>query len=125
MNCDICKLSKCFWCGGEKEELVLLGPKALAREKKAWCKNNTMSVIISYEPCQKCVEQFTLGIQVIEAQDNPVTAEQPAIVEGVYPTGRFWVIKRDAFNDIPEDQDFVFVKEEAAKEMGLYDADNS
>jgi len=124
-DCDVVKMSKCFWCNGEKDELILLGNKATRKEQNEWCDNKSMSVIVSYEPCEKCKEEFDKGIQLIEAQDDPVTPKQPEISEGVYPTGRFWVIKREAFtDDIPEEQTFMFIKEETAKEMGLYEAES-
>ena len=130
-DCDVVKLSKCFWCGGEKDELVLLGDRARASDRKKWCDNKSMSVVTNYDPCKKCEEIFAKGIQIIEAQDDPMNPGQPAIVEGVYPTGRYWVIKRGVLDGFPDDQSHVFVKENAAREMGLYnledkdDADNS
>ncbi len=117
MDCDIAKLSKCFWCGGEKNELIMS-----TRMDSKWCDNKNKSIVANYDPCDKCIEQFKLGIQLIEAQDDPVTSGQPEISKGVYPTGRFWVINREVFKDIPEDQDFMFIKEDMAKEMGLYDS---
>ena len=130
-DCDVVKLSKCFWCGGEKNELILLGDRARASDRKKWCDNKSMGVVTNYEPCDKCKEAFAKGIQLIEAQDDPMNPDQPAIIEGVYPTGRYWVVKKGVLGNLPEDQTTMFIKEKDAREIGLYnledkdDANNS
>ena len=111
-DCDIAKLSLCFFCGETKNELLLA-----TRQTKEWCDNKSKGVIANYEPCDKCKENHELGMWVIEASEIPVSEGQPEMQEGIYPTGRSWVVKKEAFNI---DSPVVFVTEESAKEMGLY-----
>jgi len=118
-DCDIAKLSLCFWCGKEKNELVMA-----TRQTEEWCDNRSMGVVANYEPCDKCAEGHKLGIWLIEASGTPIDEGQPEMQEGIYPTGKNWVVKKEALN---VDGPIVFVEEEVAKEMGLYgipDTDN-
>ena len=119
-DCDVVKLSKCFWCGGEKNELLFL-----ARRNRAWCENKNTSIIADYEPCDKCEEDFSKGTLVMEASTMPVAEGQPAMQEDVYPTGRVWVIKTESAKEIfGTDSPKVFVDEETAKAIGLYGNEN-
>ena len=120
MDCDLVKMSKCFFCGGEKNELVLLGDKSSRKDKNAWCNNKSMSVIANYEPCDNCQEEFSKGTLLIEASDTPNSKGQPEMQKDVYPTGRYWVINPDAINI---DNPIAFVSEDAAKKMGLYEVE--
>jgi len=112
-ECDIAKLSLCFWCGEEKNELVLA-----TRQTKEWCDNKSRGIVTNYEPCDKCAEGHKLGIWMIEASDTPLSKGQPEMQKGIYPTGKNWVVKKEAFNI---DSPIAFVTEESAKEMGLYE----
>ena len=71
--------------------------------------------LYSYDPCDKCKEKWDKGAVIIEASTEPIN-ERPAIAKGVYPTGVWWVVKRELLDD-----DIYFVTKEIAKEMGLYD----
>ncbi len=116
MSCDIAKMSQCFWCGGEKNELIIA-----KRQDKQWCDNKTMSVIANYEPCDKCKEGFAKGVQLIEAQEEPLWRKQPEIQKGVYPTGNTWVINREVAEEIlGVKNDIVFIDKEMAEKIGLY-----
>lgn len=78
----------CFWCGKETGELALCGyngGKEAARES-----------VIGYEPCQTCQAGMNQGFTIIEAKDTPKDKGQPQMFEGVYPTGRFVVITKEA-----------------------------
>ena len=71
--------------------------------------------VMNYDPCDKCKEIWDKSAVIIETSDKPID-ERPAIQKGVYPTGVWWVVKRELLDD-----DISFVTKEIAKEMGLYD----
>ena len=58
----------CFWCGEERNEVALLGHIGDGRKHEDF--EAPMHMVIDYEPCE--------------------------MQKGVYPTGRYVVIKRDA-----------------------------
>jgi len=111
-DCDIAKLSLCFWCDKEKNELILA-----TRQTREWCDNKSRGVVANYNACDKCEKGHKLGVWLIEASDTPISKGQPEMQKGVYPTGKNWVVKKEAFNI---DSPIAFVTEESAKEMGLY-----
>ena len=118
-NCDVVKMSKCFWCGGIKNELIL--PK---RQNKAWCDNKNMAVIINYDPCDKCQEDIDDGTWIIEAQDTPVVDGQPEIQKDAYPTGHYWVVQPEsAIAAFSNDSKVILIDKEAATAVGLYEAE--
>lgn len=80
-------LSQCFWCGGDKNEILLLGAN---RGKKA-----PHRVCFNYEPCDKCKEQFSQGIRIFEAKTSPCFDGQLEIDSGMYPTGRMVVVREE------------------------------
>lgn len=101
----------CFWCGKEKNEIALMG-----RVRKKDTRNTAygtrstrtvdndvempMHVVLNYEPCDCCKEQFKQGVQLIECTNFPVD-ERPALSKddsgnSVYPTGRTIVLKPEA-----------------------------
>lgn len=90
----------CFWCGGHKEEVALLGK--LPRDKKA-----PMYTLIDYEPCKKCEEGMSKGITFIEVNKTPVINNQPSIAPGMYPTSRIAVIKEESVKAIIQDEDML------------------
>ena len=112
-ECDICKLSLCFWCGKEKNELLLA-----TKQTREWCDNKSMGVVVNYNACDKCEEEHKLGLWIIEASDTPTSKGQPEIQKGVYPTGKNWVVKKGVFNI---DSPIAFVTEKSARDMGLYE----
>lgn len=75
----------CFWCGGDKEEVALMG-KIDKQDSQA-----PRRVIINYEPCAKCKEIFEKGIHVMGVVDQPMAPGQFPIIEDenvtLYPTG--------------------------------------
>ena len=120
-DCDVVKMSKCFWCGGTKDELILLGSRAKAAERKAWCENKSMTVIVNYEPCKKCQKKVDLGVWIIEVEETPNAEGQMPIQEGLYPTGNYWVVKKEyAKEAFDTDSDKVMVDKEVAEKLGLY-----
>ena len=71
---------------------------------------------ITYYTCDKCKEKWDKGAVIIELSKSPNRKNKPAITKGVYPTGAWWVVKRELLDD-----DISFVTKEIAKKMGLYD----
>ena len=102
---------KCFWCG-EDNGIALLGRFSavengvLNRDAEA-----PHYVFGGYEPCEKCKRNFALGVLLMEACTFPQFNGQPEMQEGVFPTGRHVVIKREAadriFNVPVKDKAFV------------------
>ena len=114
-DCDIVKMSMCFWCRGTKEESIIP-----TKRTKGWCNNKEKAAIVDYEPCKKCEEKFAQGIQLIEVESTPITDNQPSISEDAYPTGRTWVVSREAFKELDKDVTVQLVTPEVAKQIGLY-----
>lgn len=82
----------CFFCGKQKNELVLLGRlKGDIEAPKNMC--------LDYEPCDECKKNMALGVTLIGVLDSPFD-ERPPIYEynGVklYPTGSWAVMKDEA-----------------------------
>ena len=100
-------LVKCFWCG---EASGIAIPKKMSNKKEGY-----RECVMNYDPCDKCKEKWDKGAVIIETSESPNGKNQPAIQKGVYPTGVWWVVKREFL-----DSDISFVTKEIAKEMGLY-----
>ncbi len=83
----------CYWCGEEKNEVVLLGK--LKGDVAA-----PMNVVLDYEPCGKCVESREKGVTLLEVVTEPAASTQPPIGKdgGVlfYPTSNWAVITAEA-----------------------------
>lgn len=116
----------CFWCGKEKNEIALMG-----RVRKKDTRNTAygtrstrvvdndvempMHMVLNYEPCDCCMEQFSKGVQLIECNQRPVD-ERPALSKdengnSVYPTGRHLVM-------IPEAAQRIFNVDTSMLEAG-------
>lgn len=85
----------CFFCGEEKNEIVLLGklPGDVEAPRHMWMPGD-------YEPCPACQEKWDIGIAMIEVTDHENFANQPPIFEDNYPTGRVGVLKEEFVNKI-------------------------
>ena len=94
-------MDMCFWCG-EPKGILLMGR---IHEKKG---DHTdveapKGMVTSLEPCDKCKENFKLGIRIIEVVDDgsrfennvrfAIKAEDGKLM---WPTGRFVVMNADA-----------------------------
>ena len=91
----------CFWCGQPKG-IILCGRM---HEKKG---DRTdveapKGMVMNLEPCDKCKENFSLGVQIIEVTDdgskfnNDLTFAIKAEDNKVkWPTGRFVVMKAES-----------------------------
>ena len=81
----------CFWCGEEKNEIALMGRIGDARKGEDF--EAPMHAVLDYEPCDKCREKMSLGFTMIEATHTPNPTTKVQMQPGVYPTGRYAVIK--------------------------------
>lgn len=115
-------LAVCFFCGQQSGDILLLGDayKGEAPRQK----------IANYQPCDTCKAQMAAGITLIEA--IPADDKHPAMVNGLAPTGRWWVITEDALGRLPITDTFkeqarksrkMMLQPEVAKLFGLYDPD--
>jgi len=66
----------CFWCGKERNEVVLLGAAYRGEAPKNLC--------LDREPCDKCAANMAKGITIMEAREK----------HG--PTGRWVVVTEEA-----------------------------
>lgn len=95
----------CFWCGKEKNMIALMGrvrerDRNTGRAVKGSDVEMPMHMVLDYEPCDCCKEQFSKGVQLIECNSRAVD-ERPALSKddrgnSVYPTGRHCVMKPKA-----------------------------
>lgn len=78
-------ISVCFFCEQDKE-LKLFGK--LKGDVKA-----PQRALVDYQPCEACKKKMAIGTTVIEV----VTTSNglPPIKKGVWPTGRWVVLKKD------------------------------
>lgn len=86
----------CFWCGEETGEIALMGKLGNGSKDVAAPKH----MVLSYEPCEKCKANWAKGFTLIEATRVPNTRSEVPMQEGVYPTGRYAVITKDAAHRI-------------------------
>lgn len=89
-------ISVCFWCGEEKGEIALLGHIGGKGEDI----EASMRTVIDYEPCPHCLAKMDAGFTVVEATTSPNDTTGVPIQDGIYPTGRFVVIKPEAAHRI-------------------------
>lgn len=86
-------ISVCFWCGEEKDEIALLGH--IGNVRKGEDIEASMRTIINYEPCPSCLAKMDSGFTIVETTTSPNDTTSVPIQEGIYPTGRFVVIKHE------------------------------
>lgn len=84
----------CFWCGNERDEVALMGRIGNIGRHEDF--EAPMRTVIDFEPCEECKNNMHLGFTVIEATKNPNNVCKVEMQNGVYPTGRFMVIKTEA-----------------------------
>lgn len=82
-------LAVCFWCGKERGDLVLLG--RLKNDEEA-----PRYMVVDFEPCDHCREGMAQGFTLIEATTSPNSVCDREMQSGVYPTGRYVVVTKDA-----------------------------
>lgn len=113
----------CFWCGKQKNEIVLLGAssKRLTGHDKA-----PMSIVLDYEPRDECKAQMERGVTLAECVESPHD-ERPPIQDGLWPTGRWVVVTPEAFERVfgaEAASDVLragkaFIAKDAFEQMGL------
>lgn len=84
----------CFWCGEDKNEVALLGRignAAVHEDIEA-----PMHMVLDYEPCEKCRSNMSQGFTIMEATNKPNLVTSVQMQSGVYPTGRYAVIRSEA-----------------------------
>lgn len=88
----------CFFCGKTKNQVAFLGRIGGKKDLEA-----PRECIIDYEPCDECKQAMSQGVTVIEvttSNDNnipPMTIAENGT--HWYPTGRWTVVKPEAFKD--------------------------
>lgn len=115
-------IKTCFWCGESTNEIVLFGDH-FKRDEEA-----PRQIIMNYEPCEKCQQDFAQGILVVEATEQPTNSGQARLDQG-YPTGRHWIVKPEAIELIftPEAAQTILaagkcmIGQELAKHLGFYE----
>ena len=75
-----------------------------------------MGVVLDYEPCDECVENRKRGVTLMEVRDEPVLDGFPEIQNGIYPTGRWCVIRKEAadrmFEGFLDEKNALFIDRE-------------
>ena len=101
-------ITQCFFCGKDKNEIVLLGT--------AYKNQAPMHMIIDKEPCEECKKYMKMGIMLVSVKDN-TNQENP------YRTGKIAVITEQAakkiFGDSIGKSRFAFVEDKAWEKIGL------
>jgi len=112
----------CFFCGQPKNEIALMG-RVYERDKRTGKKvlgsdlEAPKNMVLDYEPCDHCKEQFALGVTLIGVNEHqPDDGRPPMTAQGgakVYPTGGFAVMTPEGvervFNMSLEKGDKLFV----------------
>lgn len=88
-------IAVCFWCGCEKNEIALMGRIGGKSDEKA-----PNYAVINYEPCDKCKAGMASGFTVMEATASPNGQTSIEMQKGIYPTGRFVVLKNESADRI-------------------------
>jgi hypothetical protein len=78
-------ISQCPLCGGDKNEVVLLGSACKERAP--------MRMVVNNEPCDECKEMMKAGILLISVRDG-TDQKNP------FRTGKKFSIKEEAFERI-------------------------
>lgn len=101
----------CFWCGNERSEIALMGRIGDCRKREDF--EAPKHMVIDFEPCEECRKNMALGFTVLEATKVPNDISNMEIQKGIYPTGRFVVIKAEAahriFKNLPIDANKAFL----------------
>jgi hypothetical protein len=118
-KCLDVNISKCFWCGGDKNE-ILIGKKFIDCDRKF----DNKEIFTDYSPCDKCKEDMDKGFVITECTEEPNFENQPPIQEGAYPTSRLWIIETNTAEEIFTEEIVkigqVLVDPEVARKIGLY-----
>lgn len=101
----------CFWCGREKNEIALMGRIGDGRKHEDIQAPKNM--VLDFEPCDECKQSMNLGFTIMEATTEPNMRCSVEIQDGVYPTGRFVVMRSETahkiFKGVSEDTEKCFL----------------
>jgi hypothetical protein len=98
-------ISTCYFCGKEKNELVLLGNSYKEQAPK--------NLVINKEPCNTCKDYMNKGTLLISVKDN-TDHDNP------YRTGKLCVITKDAAKRILNiDSNVAFIEDSVWERIGL------
>ena len=101
-------ISVCFFCGGDKNEIIL--PGRLPNDRQA-----PMKAVWNKEPCDTCKEHMEQGIMLVSVKEG-VDHENP------YRTGKVAVIKEEVAKRVfPTlgNSRFAYITDEAWEKIGL------
>lgn len=112
-------ISTCYWCGEEKNEIVLFGKIGRGREDIEAPRN----VVMDYEPCFQCQKHWRMGIAILEATEEPAYDGQMEIQNGIFPTGRWCVLREEVaeriFGEDAIERGIMLLDESLYEELGL------
>ena len=100
-------INVCFFCGQDKD-LIIFGK--LKGDAKA-----PTRVVANYEPCDHCKEIMAKGVTLIEVTSTDSGAVP--IQKGLWPTGRWCVIKREAAERLFKGSNTVLIDEQLYSRM--------
>lgn len=130
-------LTKCFFCNGDHQILMnsLLTPRHAANVKQAH------GMVIDMSPCNKCEEMMKMGVILITIDPAKSTKDWNKPPRGTEPKDNWmpnpyrtggWFVVRDEFvrrvfepaeiADYAIKHRWMFIEDEAARMMGLFDA---
>ena len=105
-------IPSCFWCGQLKNEVVLMGKLGRGEQDL----EAPFGMLLDYEPCDACWGKRDLGVTLIEVTEEANFENQPEIQEGLYPTGKWCVIKDEAadriFGELLDDNNIMLLDRE-------------
>lgn len=92
----------CAWCGEPKNEIALMGQ--IGDRRKGEDLEAPRNVVLDYEPCEHCKEQWALGVAVLEATTKRPEPYRPPMQKDkgvdIYPTMRMVVITSESASRI-------------------------
>lgn len=101
-------LDLCFWCGEAK------GLRLLGNSYKEMAPHD--GLVFDYQPCENCLKAFDSGtalIEVVEGEGQPIQGN-------LVPTGRWWVIKPEAAEQVfGRSERKMLIEPQVAKKLGL------
>ena len=101
-------ITKCFLCGEDKNEIILLGAAYKGRAPMHMCLDTT--------PCDKCQGHMKQGIILISVKDGE-SGDNP------YRTGGWCVVKEEAMLQVTTpkmlEKRMMFVPDSAWEQLGL------
>lgn len=86
-------IAVCFWCGKDKNELLLLG----ANSKRITGRDQApMHAVYDLEPCDTCKAWMAKGVTMIQAEEHKVGERWQKISENAYASGVWAVVTEEA-----------------------------